>query len=45
MKIKIKQVYYSSVINKFSLNFIISYASDEQKSELINSLNTLKITK
>jgi hypothetical protein len=45
MKIKIKQVYYSSVINKFSLNFIISYISDEQKSELINSLNTLKITK
>lgn len=45
MKIKIKQVYYSTVAQQFCLSFIISYISDEQKPELINSLNTLKIRK
>lgn len=43
--LKIKQVYYSSVAKQFCLSFIISYISDEQKAELINSLNTLKIRK
>lgn len=40
--IKIKQVYYSTIINKFSFNFIISYVSEEEKSELINIIKSLK---
>lgn len=45
MGIKITQTYYSTVINKFAFSFIISYASDEQKNELIYSLNSLKYKK
>ncbi|NER14962.1 hypothetical protein GWK08_16010 [Leptobacterium flavescens] len=38
----VKQSYFSTVINRFSLSFIYSYRTDEQKEELANVLQTLK---
>lgn len=38
---EIKQKYFSTVLNGFSLSMIISYVSDYQKSELEQSINTL----
>jgi len=38
---EIKQKYFSTVLKGFSLNMIISYVSDDQKSELEQSINTL----
>jgi hypothetical protein len=38
---EIKQKYYSTVLKGFSLNMIISYVSNDQKSELEQSINTL----
>jgi hypothetical protein len=37
----IKQKYYSTVLNGFSLNMIITYVYDDQKSELEQSINSL----
>ena len=41
LDLDIKQEYYSTVLNGFSLNFIISYISDDQKEVLISSINLL----
>ena len=41
LDLDIKQEYYSTVLNGFSLNFIISYISDDQKEVLISSINSL----
>jgi len=37
----IKQKYYSTVLNGFSLNMIISYVYDDQKAKLEQSINSL----
>jgi hypothetical protein len=42
MGITIRQEYFSSVINGFSLNILLSYNNDEQKDELEKILNSLK---
>jgi hypothetical protein len=42
MGLEIKQIYYSTILNKFSFNVIISYVSDKQKKELIKAINTMK---
>ncbi|MDY0780484.1 hypothetical protein [Tenacibaculum sp. IB213877] len=39
--ILIKQSYYSTIINGFSLNLIVSYSTEQQKNELLKSLNTI----
>lgn len=45
MGIKIKQVYYSTIINGFSFGIIISYVSKEQKQELDSIINSMKFRK
>lgn len=44
MGLEIRQVYYSTVLKGFSLNLIISYVSDEQKSALLSSIKTMNFT-
>ncbi len=39
--LNIKQSYYSTIKNGFSINFILSYINNEQKKELEEILNTL----
>jgi hypothetical protein len=38
----VQQWYYSTIINKFSLNFIVSWADDEQKKELDKVIESVK---
>ncbi len=45
MDFSIKQSYYSTIKKGFSINAIISYATDEQKDELEKMLNSLKFNK
>jgi hypothetical protein len=40
---EIKQKYYSTILQGFSLNMIITYVSDDQKSELEQSIYTLTL--
>lgn len=42
MGIPIKQEYYSTIINGFSFNMVISYSNEEQRNELHGILETLK---
>lgn len=44
MGLVIKQGYYSTVLNGFALSVVISYVTETEKSELLNTLNTLKFT-
>src|SRR5690606_33651546 len=37
----IKQIYFSTVLKRFSLNFIISFTTDEQKEVLLNSIHSM----
>lgn len=41
----IKQSYYSTILNGFSVSAIISFVTDEQKKELEEILNSLKFNK
>jgi len=43
--LKIKQNYYTTIKNGFSINVILSFVSDEQKLELENVLNSLESEK
>lgn len=43
--IKIFQKYYSTVTNKYSLNFIITYTSDEELKSVQKVLNSIKFAK
>lgn len=45
MGIEIKQRYYSTILKGFSLNLIISYADEEQKEILENSIYTMTFKK
>lgn len=45
MGLEIKQIFYSTILNGFSFNVIISYVSDEQKEELTDALNTMVFIK
>jgi hypothetical protein len=38
----IKQVYYSTILKGFSFNVIISFTTEEQKSDLLKCFNTIK---
>ena len=40
--IEVHQTYYSTVLNGFSFSIIISYAFEEQREELLNSMSSLK---
>jgi hypothetical protein len=42
MGILIKQIYYSTIIKKFSFSVIISYVTDEQKAELDKLLSSME---
>lgn len=42
MGLNLKQVYYSTIVDGFSLIVIISYANDEQKQMLQNSIRTME---
>lgn len=42
MGIPIKQEYYSTIVNGFSFNIVISYSNNEQREELLGMLETLK---
>lgn len=37
----IKQIYFSTVLKRFSLNVIISFTTDEQKEVLLNSIHSM----
>jgi hypothetical protein len=43
--LNMKQSYYSTVLNGFSINAIISFVTDEQKNELEKVLNSFKFDK
>jgi hypothetical protein len=42
MGVTFKQVYYSTVLKGFSFNAIISFANDEQKSDLLKFIHSIK---
>ena len=42
MGLEIKQIYYSTIQSNFSLSLILSYVTEEQKSELMKSLNSMR---
>lgn len=42
MGLNIKQVYYSTILKGFSFNVIISYINDQQKQDLLKSINSMK---
>jgi hypothetical protein len=42
MGLNIKQIYYSSILKGFSLGIIISFNNDQQKTELLKSVASLK---
>ncbi|KJD33193.1 hypothetical protein PW52_14810 [Tamlana sedimentorum] len=44
MGLVIKQSYYSTILNGFALSIVISYVSETEKTELLNTLKTLKFT-
>lgn len=44
MGTEVRQEYYSTVMDGFSLNLIISYNSDEQKTMLMNSINSMEFS-
>lgn len=45
MGLNIKQVYYSTIQNGFSMNTIISFINDEQKNELEKVINSMTFNK
>lgn len=45
MGIKIKQSYYSTIVNGFSFSIVMSYTDEEQKNILLQSINSLKFKK
>lgn len=45
MGINIKQIYYSTIIDGFCLNVILSYESDEQKNNLDKVINSMNFKK
>ena len=42
MGLTIKQIYYTTILNGFSFNVILSFINDQQKSELAEALNSMK---
>jgi hypothetical protein len=42
MGINIKQIYYSAILKGFSLGIIISFNNDQQKTELLKAVSSLK---
>ena len=45
MGLNIKQVYYSTIQNGFSMSTIISFINDEQKNELEKVINSMTFNK
>lgn len=45
MGLKIKQLYYSTIVDRFSFSVIISYIDDQQKLDLLKSINSMKFGK
>lgn len=45
MNLNIRQIYYSTVLNGFTFNVIISFVNEEQKLELMKSVNSMKFKK
>jgi hypothetical protein len=43
--INIYQIYYSTILNGFSLGIIISYNTEQQKSDMLEALNSIKFIK
>jgi hypothetical protein len=41
--LKIKQIYYSTILDGFSLNIIISFINDQQREELLKSVQSAKL--
>jgi len=41
--LSIKQLYYSTISKRFSFSLIISYINNEQKLELLKSINSMKL--
>jgi len=42
MGLNIKQIYYSTIVNRFSFTVIISFITDQQKLDLLESINSMK---
>jgi hypothetical protein len=42
--VRIKQIYFSTIIKGFSFDVIISYVNDEQKKELLSLTNAMKFS-
>ena len=42
--VRIKQIYFSTIIKGFSFDVIISYVNDEQKMELLSLTNAMKFS-
>lgn len=42
MGLNIKQIYYSTIVDRFSFNVIISFINDQQKLDLLKSINSMK---
>lgn len=45
MGLNMKQIYYSTIVNGFSFNVIISFVNDQQKLDLLKSINSMKFEK
>jgi len=45
MGITIKQTYYSTILKGFSFGIIISYNNEQQKSDLLKAINSMKFKK
>jgi hypothetical protein len=45
MQQNIKQIYYSAIVNRFSFTIVIIFINDQQKSELLGSINSIKFKK
>lgn len=42
MGLNVKQIYYSTIVNRFSFNVIISFVNDQQRLDLLKSINSMK---
>jgi hypothetical protein len=42
MGLNIKQIYYSTIVDRFSFNVIISFINDQQKLDLLKPINSMK---
>lgn len=39
--LNIKQIYYSTIVKRFSFNIIITFINDQQKTELLKTINSM----